>query len=69
MFSTFIKLPFVIKIFALSIFEWLFYTGFIVRDKYPQYSVLVLIFHFTINLLLLKTIQFDKPIIVQDSTI
>ena len=26
----FIKLPFVIKIFVLSIFEWLFYTGFIV---------------------------------------
>ena len=25
---TFIKLPFVIKIFILSIFEWLFYTGF-----------------------------------------
>ena len=26
--STFIKLPFVIKIFVLSIFDWLFYTGF-----------------------------------------
>ena len=26
--STFIKLPFVFKIFVLSIFEWLFYTGF-----------------------------------------
>ena len=26
---TFIKLPFVIKIFVLSIFEWSFYTGFI----------------------------------------
>ena len=25
---TFIKLPFVIKIFVLSIFEWLLYTGF-----------------------------------------
>ena len=24
---TFIKLPFVIKMFILSIFEWLFYTG------------------------------------------
>ena len=24
---TFVKLPFVIKVFALSIFEWLFYTG------------------------------------------
>ena len=28
---TFIKLPFVIKIFVLSIFEWLFYTGFTVH--------------------------------------
>ena len=28
MLSTFIKLPFVIKIFILSIFEWPFYTGF-----------------------------------------
>ena len=26
--STFIKLPFVIKIFVLSIFEWPFYTYF-----------------------------------------
>ena len=30
--STFIKLPFVIKIFVLSIFEWPFYTGFTVSD-------------------------------------
>ena len=28
--STFIKLPFVIKIFVLSIIEWLFYTCFTV---------------------------------------
>ena len=28
--STFIKLPFVIKIFVLSIFKWPFYTGFTV---------------------------------------
>ena len=28
---TFMKLPFVIKIFILSIFEWLFYTGFAVH--------------------------------------
>ena len=26
--SIFIKLPFVINVFVLSIFEWLFYTGF-----------------------------------------
>ena len=29
--STFIKLPFVIKIFVSSIFEWPFYTGFVVH--------------------------------------
>ena len=28
--STFIKVPFVMKIFVLSIFEWSFYTGFTV---------------------------------------
>ena len=32
--STFIKLPFVIKIFVLSIFEWPFYTGFTVQSSY-----------------------------------
>ena len=30
---TFFKLPFVIKIFVLSIFEWPFYTGFTVHHK------------------------------------
>ena len=30
--STFINLPFVIKIFVLSIFEWPFYTGFTVQS-------------------------------------
>ena len=29
--STYIKLPFVIKTFVLSIFEWPFYTGFTVH--------------------------------------
>ena len=37
---TFIKLPFVIKIFVLSIFEWPFYTDFTVfllyEDRYPR---------------------------------
>ena len=31
---TFIKLPVAIKIFVLSIFEWLFYTGFTVHYKF-----------------------------------
>ena len=29
---TFIKLPLVINIFVLSIFEWLIYAGFTVQD-------------------------------------
>ena len=33
MLSTFIKLPFVIKNFVLSFFEWLLYTGFNVYMK------------------------------------
>ena len=31
--STFIMLPFTNKIFVLSTFEWLFYTGFTVHNK------------------------------------
>ena len=31
MLLSFIKLPFVIKIFVLFIFEWPFYTGFTVQ--------------------------------------
>ena len=34
--STFMKLPFVIKIFILSIFEWPFYTGFTVYTQNKQ---------------------------------
>ena len=49
---TFIKLPFVIKSFVLSIFEWLFYTGFTVINqtveldclKLPDYSIHVSIY-------------------------
>ena len=33
--STFVRLQFVMKIFALSIFEWLFYTGFTVVSSGP----------------------------------
>ena len=39
MLLTFIKLPFVIKIFVLPIFEWLFYTGFTVFGFYLERSV------------------------------
>ena len=37
---TFIKLPFVIKTFVLSIFEWLFYTGFTVLAGVISLSLL-----------------------------
>ena len=33
---TFIKLPFVIKIYVLSIFEWPFYTGFAVYESQSE---------------------------------
>ena len=33
---TFIKLPFVIKTFVLSIFEWMFYAGFTVHINYED---------------------------------
>ena len=36
--STFIKLPFVIKIFVLSIFEWPFYTGLTVPVTWAYYE-------------------------------
>ena len=41
--STCIKLPFVIKIFIVSIFEWPFYTGFTVVFNflyYPYWEIL-----------------------------
>ena len=37
--TTFIKLPFVIKIFVLSIFEWPLKTGFTVSDKYQSHQM------------------------------
>ena len=39
---TFIKLPLVIKIFVLSIFEWPFYTGFTVYFFLPLENVFAL---------------------------
>ena len=36
--SPFIKLPFVIKVFVLSIFEWPFYTGFTVQSNLENAS-------------------------------
>ena len=38
--STFIKLKFVIKIFVLSIFEWLFYCTYLNRVKEAEIVVL-----------------------------
>ena len=45
---TFIKLPFVIKIFVLSIFEWPFYAGFTVLSNHKMR-------HFYLNLAELLT--------------
>ena len=39
--STFIKLPFVIKIFVLSICEWPFYTGFTVLNLISLLPVMI----------------------------
>ena len=50
---TFIKLPFVIKNFVLSIFEWLFYTGLhysyssLVHSLLPKDNLFKNIFDFT----------------------
>ena len=48
MLSNFIELPFVIKIFVLSIYEWPFYTGFTVcveqdgsDEEYFKYHLIV----------------------------
>ena len=46
--STFIKLPFVIKIFILSIFEWPFYTGFTVPNTCEL--AYIIIYHMTLRL-------------------
>ena len=37
---TFLKLPFVIKIFVLSIFEWPFYTVFTVNKKIINHATI-----------------------------
>ena len=47
---TFIKLPFVIKTFVLSIFEWPFYTGFTViinagKTPFHFYSEVYTVFY------------------------
>ena len=39
--SPFIKLPFAIKVFVLSIFEWPFYTGFTVYYSMSLYIVVL----------------------------
>ena len=53
--STFIKLAVVIKTFVLSIFEWLFYTGFTVSEF--NNKVVLLIFSVLINVDCFPTFQ------------
>ena len=38
---TFIKLPFVIKVFGVSIFEWPFYTDFTVHANYQSLTLIL----------------------------
>ena len=42
MLSTFIKVPFIIKIFVSSIFEWPFYTGFTVCNNFQFNALFIL---------------------------
>ena len=56
--STFMKLPFVIKIFVLSIFEWPFYTGFTVLNWFLCKISLYDIF-FLKHQILLYTLAYD----------
>ena len=54
---TCIKLPVVIKTFVLSIFEWLFYTGFTVHVVVLQICTIIvmsLFYYFSLTDLILK---------------
>ena len=61
---TFIKLPFVIKIFVLSIFKWKFYTGFTVyalanRLNQDQAALLGAVWRW-LNLFAIPLLHFDN---------
>ena len=48
----FIKLRFVIKTFVLSIFEWLFYTGFNVLENIHNFTLKIFVYLDLCNLCL-----------------
>ena len=53
--SIFTKLPFVIKIFVLSIFEWPFYTGFTVLTYSKCFKILNTFLHlFSIKMFVIR---------------
>ena len=54
--STFIKLPVVIKIFILSIFEWRFYTGFTVTlcIKMDKTLVFYILYHYVMTSIIMS---------------
>ena len=54
---TFIKLPFVIKIFVLSIFDWLFYTGLTVINSVDPNQMAVHPFHLALHCFLFDTLS------------
>ena len=61
--STFIKLPFVIKIYVLSIFEWQFYTDFTVfkllcKHKNEDFSKNALLSRLNLNTLAVTVSHF-----------
>ena len=48
--STFIKLPFVFKIFVLSILVWMFFAGLLYMYKYIHHKVLSTTYHLRIQI-------------------
>ena len=67
--STFIKLPFVIKIFFLSIFEWPFYTGFTVHHLWSVKGVQLRVKYKIWNLCNFTQVPYGKIIFLKTDTV
>ena len=61
---TFIKLPFVIKIFVLSIFDWLFYTGLTVINSVDPNEMAVKPPHLGLHCFLIEYIHYLIPFLL-----
>ena len=71
--STFIKLPFVIKIFVLTIFEWQFYTYFTVykllcKHKNEDFSKNALLSRLNLNTLAVTVSHFVTNMNIYEDT-